>query len=95
MSFGTWRFESSHPHAARAAGRRPSQLLGGLWRVAVGEAPLSPTITQTQGKSDSEIATALYMSVSTGKAHVSRLVGKLCLDNRVQVALLAHDAGLA
>ena len=35
------------------------------------------------------------MSVATVKAHVSRLLHKLELDNRVQIALLAHDAGVA
>ncbi|HEX5621202.1 MAG TPA: response regulator transcription factor [Solirubrobacteraceae bacterium] len=48
-----------------------------------------------QGKSNAEIAGELYMSVATVKAHVSRLLQKLELDNRVQIALLAHDAGLA
>jgi DNA-binding NarL/FixJ family response regulator len=35
------------------------------------------------------------MSVATVKAHVSRLLAKLELGNRVQIALLAHDAGVA
>ena len=35
------------------------------------------------------------MCVATVKAHVTRVLMKLELDNRVQVALLAHDAGLA
>jgi DNA-binding NarL/FixJ family response regulator len=48
-----------------------------------------------QGKSNAEIAGELYMSVATVKAHVSRLLQKLDLDNRVQIALLAHDAGVA
>jgi DNA-binding NarL/FixJ family response regulator len=48
-----------------------------------------------QGKSNAEIAGELYMSVATVKAHVSRLLTKLELNNRVQIALLAHDAGLA
>jgi DNA-binding NarL/FixJ family response regulator len=48
-----------------------------------------------QGKSNAEIAAELYMSVATVKAHVSRLLTKLELNNRVQIALLAHDAGLA
>jgi DNA-binding NarL/FixJ family response regulator len=48
-----------------------------------------------QGKSNAEIGTELYMSVATVKAHVSRLLTKLELNNRVQIALLAHDAGLA
>jgi DNA-binding NarL/FixJ family response regulator len=37
----------------------------------------------------------LFMSVATVKAHVTRLLAKLELDNRVQIALLAHDAGAA
>jgi DNA-binding NarL/FixJ family response regulator len=48
-----------------------------------------------QGKSNAEIAAELYMSVATVKAHVTRLLQKLELDNRVQIALLAHDAGVA
>ena len=48
-----------------------------------------------QGKSNAEIAAELFMSVATAKAHVSRLLQKLELDNRVQIALLAHDAGIA
>jgi DNA-binding NarL/FixJ family response regulator len=48
-----------------------------------------------QGKSNADIAAELYMSVATVKAHVSRLLTKLELGNRVQIALLAHDAGLA
>ncbi|MFB9834373.1 response regulator [Actinoallomurus acaciae] len=47
-----------------------------------------------QGKSNAQIGADLYMSVATVKAHVSRLLTKLDLNNRVQVALLAHDAGL-
>ncbi len=47
-----------------------------------------------QGKSNAQISADLYMSVATVKAHVSRLLTKLNLNNRVQVALLAHDAGL-
>jgi DNA-binding NarL/FixJ family response regulator len=48
-----------------------------------------------QGKSNAEIAGELYMSVATVKAHVSRLLAKLEVGNRVQIALLAHDAGVA
>lgn len=45
-----------------------------------------------QGRSNAEIAAALAMSVPTVKAHVSRLLAKLALNNRVQIALLVHDA---
>ncbi len=47
------------------------------------------------GKSNAEISRDLYMSVATVKAHVSRVLEKLQLNNRVQIALLAHDAGEA
>jgi DNA-binding NarL/FixJ family response regulator len=47
-----------------------------------------------QGRSNAEISAELFMSVATVKAHVSRLLTKLDLNNRVQVALLVHDAGL-
>ncbi|MFF0749294.1 response regulator [Streptomyces sp. NPDC004267] len=47
-----------------------------------------------QGSSNAEIAAALYMSVPTVKTHVSRILAKLGLNNRVQIALLVHDAGL-
>jgi DNA-binding NarL/FixJ family response regulator len=45
-----------------------------------------------RGLSNAEIAAALYMSVATVKAYVSRLLTKLDAGNRVQVALLVHDA---
>ncbi|WP_188192897.1 response regulator [Nonomuraea sp. SYSU D8015] len=45
-----------------------------------------------QGRSNAEIARELYMSVPTVKAHVSRILTKLDLNNRVQVALLVYDA---
>ena len=48
-----------------------------------------------KGASNAEIAAELYMSVPTVKAHISRIFTKLDVANRVQVAILMHDAGLA
>jgi DNA-binding NarL/FixJ family response regulator len=48
-----------------------------------------------RGCSNAEIAAELFMSVATVKAHVSRVLTKLELNNRVQVTLLVHDVGLA
>ncbi|HVU90791.1 MAG TPA: response regulator transcription factor [Jatrophihabitans sp.] len=47
------------------------------------------------GASNAEIAGRLFMSEATVKAHVSRLLTKLSVANRVQVAIVVHDAGLA
>jgi DNA-binding NarL/FixJ family response regulator len=48
-----------------------------------------------QGKANADIAAELFMSVATVKAHISHILTKLELGNRTQIALLAHDAGLA
>ena len=44
------------------------------------------------GASNAEIAASLFMSEATVKAHVSRLLTKLEVNNRVQIAILVHDA---
>lgn len=43
-----------------------------------------------QGKSNSDIAAELFMSVSTVKTNVSRIMIKLGVANRVQLALIFH-----
>jgi DNA-binding NarL/FixJ family response regulator len=44
------------------------------------------------GASNAEVATQLFMSEATVKAHVSRLFAKLDVTNRVQIAIVVHDA---
>jgi DNA-binding NarL/FixJ family response regulator len=44
------------------------------------------------GRANAEIAAELHMSVATVKAHVSRLLAKLEVENRIQIALLVQDA---
>jgi DNA-binding NarL/FixJ family response regulator len=46
-----------------------------------------------EGRSNAQIGAALYLSVPTVKTHVSSILTKLDLNNRVQIALLVHDAG--
>jgi DNA-binding NarL/FixJ family response regulator len=45
-----------------------------------------------QGLANAEIAAELHMSVATVKAYVSRLLTKLGVENRVQIALLVQEA---
>ncbi|WP_405796883.1 response regulator [Streptomyces sp. NBC_01506] len=45
-----------------------------------------------EGLSNTEISERLYVSVGTVKATISSALAKLGLDNRLQLALLAHDA---
>ena len=47
-----------------------------------------------QGMGNLQIARKLYLSEGAVKAHVSRLLTKLSCDNRVQAAILAHNARL-
>ncbi len=51
-------------------------------------------VAVSRGMSNAEVGATLHLSVSTVKTHVSSILTKLDLNNRVQVALLAHDAGL-
>lgn len=45
-----------------------------------------------RGASNADIAAELHMSVATVKAHITKLFAKLGVQNRVQLALLIHDA---
>lgn len=67
-----------------------AELLGGL---ADREREVARLVGE--GKSNTQISEELFISVATVKAHVSRLLAKLNLNNRVQLALLAHDVDLA
>jgi DNA-binding NarL/FixJ family response regulator len=70
---------------AVAARRRLEALTGRELEVAVAVA---------HGLSNAEIGRRLFMSEATVKAHVSRILAKLGMGNRVQAAILVHDAGL-
>ncbi|HAX89146.1 MAG TPA: DNA-binding response regulator [Cyanobacteria bacterium UBA11370] len=47
-----------------------------------------------EGKSNPEIASALYLSANTVKTHVRGIMNKLSVDDRVQAAVVALRSGL-
>lgn len=47
------------------------------------------------GLSNAQIGMRLFMSEATVKAHISKIFAKLDCTNRVQIAIIAHEAGLA
>jgi DNA-binding NarL/FixJ family response regulator len=66
-------------------------------RQLAGLSPREREVVQAiaEGQTNAEIAGSLLMSVPTVKAHVTHILTKAGLANRTQIALLAHDAGLA
>jgi DNA-binding NarL/FixJ family response regulator len=47
-----------------------------------------------RGRSNTEIAADLHITVATVKTYVSRLLSKLDARDRVQLVIIAYDAGL-
>jgi DNA-binding NarL/FixJ family response regulator len=74
------------------AGVAPRRVRAGqaLDRLTANERAVARLIGQ--GRTNGEISRELLVSVATVKAYVSRVLTKLELNNRVQVALLVHDA---
>ena len=80
-------------HVAQSVGdERRASAEAALARVSEREREVAVEISR--GRSNAEIADTLFLSEATVKAHVSRLLTRLDLNNRVQIAMLVHDAGL-
>ena len=78
--------------AHSAGGERRASAESALAGVSQREREVAIEIAR--GRSNAEIADILFLSEATVKAHVSRLLTRLDLNNRVQIAMLVHDAGL-
>ena len=62
--------------------------------AALTERELEITRLVAAGRSNAEIGTELFLSDATVKTYVSRLLAKLGLRDRLQIALLAYETGL-
>ena len=84
------RFASPAP-ADSAAGRAEAAR-----RLSVlSERERAVLVAVAQGMSNAEAGRDLGMREATVKAHVSRILAKMGMSNRVQAAILAHEAGWA
>jgi DNA-binding NarL/FixJ family response regulator len=88
------------PAVTRRLMARVAADAAGYERARARLAALSPrehdvAVGVAQGGTNAEIAADLSMSVATVKAHLTHIMTKLDLDNRTQLAMLLHDAGLA
>jgi DNA-binding NarL/FixJ family response regulator len=86
---------------APAVTRRLIERFAGSRRADAGQALRDLTDREVQvlrliarGLSNAEIARELSISETTVKTHVARVLMKLGLRDRVQVAILAHETGL-
>jgi DNA-binding NarL/FixJ family response regulator len=78
------RYARPQPRGARATGKL-SELTPRELEV----------LTQVaRGRTNSEIAADMYLSESTVKTHVSRILAKLDLRDRVQAVVFAYEEGL-
>ena len=79
------QFAAQKPRASRAAAA-----LGALT-----EREREVLVLLGQGRSNSEIADALFIAEQTVKTHVGKVLAKIGARDRVQAVIFAYDAGLA
>ncbi|MDN5798271.1 MAG: AAA family ATPase [Intrasporangium sp.] len=87
-------------HVQRLAGRGRLRLPSG---AETADAPGLPSLTAREmevagliaiGRTNQQIATSLFMSPKTASVHVSRIIMKLGVQNRTEVAAMLHREGL-
>jgi DNA-binding NarL/FixJ family response regulator len=87
------------PAVTRRLMDRVATEAGSAERARATLATLSPrerdvVVAVARGHSNAGVAAELRMSIATVKAHMTHIFTKLDVDNRTQIALIAHDAGM-
>lgn len=75
-----------------------SALVAAIRAVAAGDAVLAPRVTRevlsvARGLTNAEIAREIFLSETTVKTHVGRVLAKLGARDRIQAVILAHRGG--
>jgi len=85
----TRRLVDAYVRHAPATNRLPARL------TALTDRELEVFLAISQGMSNAEIGAELFMGEATVKTHVTRILAKLDLRDRVQAVVLAYECGVA
>lgn len=80
---------------SRFAALKPRETRSSILLAALTAREREVLVILGQGRSNSEIATALFIAEQTVKTHVGKVLAKSGARDRVQAVIFAYDTGLA